>query len=351
MTKESDDFEKIITRIHKLIEKKGSVIKWNDKIPDPHNINQLRQIDITIKRDRVFTAIECRIHKKPQDIKWIEELIGRRLSLKIDIMIAVSSSGFTKGAVIKANEFGIFLRDLRTLKDEEIKSWGCKTSVYMQYMKYRNILLYVIMEDKYKQYFFLDNFCMYLKENGIFNDILFAVQNGILNNIKNQDLLNYRPIIIEIVIPKNKCVFDKIKVIKFFFQSEVKIITQYNKIPSVMVYDDPLICPTERLIKIENSEYNDINIIKNLNEFSLQLDWDLINHPVDCIFINIKCDMKKPMCLKSLNFIGRKRLIKDFKEIKIRTAYVSITEEPKREITSEMLDLKSFINNLGTTTI
>jgi hypothetical protein len=38
--------------------------------------------------------VECRQHQSPQDVQWIEELIGRRVSLPADSAIAVSSSGF-----------------------------------------------------------------------------------------------------------------------------------------------------------------------------------------------------------------------------------------------------------------
>jgi hypothetical protein len=50
--KPSTVFEHQIERIHKLIEGRGAKVTWNDKIPDPDNPDQLRQIDITIERDK-----------------------------------------------------------------------------------------------------------------------------------------------------------------------------------------------------------------------------------------------------------------------------------------------------------
>lgn len=79
MSKESDKFERQIQMVHELIEEIGTEIEWNDYIPDPDNPDQARQIDITIKRNRKLTLVECRIHKDKQNVKWIEELIGRRL--------------------------------------------------------------------------------------------------------------------------------------------------------------------------------------------------------------------------------------------------------------------------------
>src|SRR3989337_467443 len=124
LLKPSEKFERQIKRIHDLIEQPGSKVTWNDSIPDPDNPEQPRQIDITIQRENTFTIVECRIHSKKQDVKWIEELIGRRLSLQADTVIAVSASGFTEGAIIKAKAYGIILRDIISLTEEEIKEWG-----------------------------------------------------------------------------------------------------------------------------------------------------------------------------------------------------------------------------------
>lgn len=111
MTKESDDFEKQITRIHELLEGSNAAVTWNEKIPDPDNPSQPRQIDFTIKNSDSFTIGECRFRKQPEDVKWIEELIGRKISLKADGVIAVSASGFTQGAIKKASAHGVVLRN------------------------------------------------------------------------------------------------------------------------------------------------------------------------------------------------------------------------------------------------
>lgn len=135
----SEDFEKQIARIYELLVQNHADVKWNDKIPDPDNPKQLRQIDITIK-DRVsITHIECRSHKKRQNAKWIEELYGRKIGLNVDTYIAVSDSGFTEGAIKKAERFGIFLRNLEQLSDDEIGSWGKKSKIFLSYYQLDDI--------------------------------------------------------------------------------------------------------------------------------------------------------------------------------------------------------------------
>jgi hypothetical protein len=139
--KKSEQFERQIARIHKLVEEEPSQVTWNDRRPDPDNPTQLRQIDITIQRDGKTTHIECRIHKAPQDVQWIEELIGRRLSLKADAVIAVSSSGYTDGAIKKAKQFHIPLRTLQQLTDDEISLWGRATTVRAIFYEFTDTII------------------------------------------------------------------------------------------------------------------------------------------------------------------------------------------------------------------
>ena len=139
MTIESDHFEQQIKRIHDVLLQDHGIVTWNDRIPDPDNPKQSRQIDISVKINDEFIHIECRYHKAKQNIKWVEELFGRKVSLEASSIIGVSSSGFTDGAIKKAKKLGVFLCNLNELHDEAIKSWGKKTTIMFQYYKFYNI--------------------------------------------------------------------------------------------------------------------------------------------------------------------------------------------------------------------
>ncbi len=139
MTVDSDNFEKQVKRIHDVLVQDYGKVKWNDKIADPDNPKQSRQIDISVRIKDEFIHIECRHHKNKQNTKWIEELYGRKVSLNATSMIAVSSSGFTEGAIKKAQKLGIFICNLSTLSEKEIKSWGQKTRINFLYFKFSNL--------------------------------------------------------------------------------------------------------------------------------------------------------------------------------------------------------------------
>ena len=146
MTSASDEFEKQIKRINDVLVQDHAEVTWNDKIPDPDNPKQPRQIDITIRRNGEITHIECRDHKVPQGSKWIEELYGRKISLQAIAMVGVSSSGFTEGAIKKAKRLGIFLYNLSNLTDNEIQSWGKKTKIKFYYYTFSNLEICYFLE-------------------------------------------------------------------------------------------------------------------------------------------------------------------------------------------------------------
>ena len=141
MHNSSEAFERQVSRIHELLVQSNERVTWNDHIPDPNNSKQLRQIDVTVRNGDTLTLIECRLSSRPQDVKWVEELMGRRQSLRVQKIIGVSSAGFTKGALKKAAAFEVVLYDLRQLTDEDIAGWGRQVSLEIYYFKYSEVTL------------------------------------------------------------------------------------------------------------------------------------------------------------------------------------------------------------------
>lgn len=136
-------FERQIYRIKELLERSSDNVTWNDHVPDPDNPLQLRQIDVTVRRGGKLTIVECRLSKRRQDVKWIEELLGRKQSLEAETIIAVASAGFTTGAQKKAARHGVLLRDLRELREEEIIGWSSRVSLDLYYFQYSEVILSV----------------------------------------------------------------------------------------------------------------------------------------------------------------------------------------------------------------
>lgn len=175
--------ERQVSRIHELLERSNECVTWNDHIPDPDNPEQLRQIDVTIHRASSLAVIECRLSRKRQNVKWVEELIGRRESLGAQVIIGVSSAGFTKGAQRKAARFGVLLRDLKELTDQEITNWAQQIALVLYYYQYSNVTLSLGFSPQSIQRFEPKNLTTELRSHD-------AVQAGFNAAAKQLDTLN-----------------------------------------------------------------------------------------------------------------------------------------------------------------
>ena len=90
---------------------------------------QIAEFDIVISgqlgTSEVSWLIECR--DRPSDGaapgEWIEQLIGRRDRFHFHKVMAVSSTGFSPGAIETARDFGIDLRSMELLTYREVSRW------------------------------------------------------------------------------------------------------------------------------------------------------------------------------------------------------------------------------------
>ncbi|MCK4494173.1 MAG: restriction endonuclease [Methylococcales bacterium] len=294
------EFEQLIERIYKLLVNNGGEVKWNDKIPDPDNPTQNRQIDITIKKDNLITHIECRIHKEPQDVKWVEELIGRQISLQADMVIAVSNSGFTKGAVLKANKYGIAVRDLKQLSEAEIEEWGKRTKLRLTYYGFKNIGLRLLFKNH--QNLNLSTVVNELQEKSNFIDALFNTLKYYLNQQQN---FNYPLSIFYNLEAHNMILCDKnLEGIKI--RTEIHTFEVELDIPVVSVYGHPKTNHLNRMVTIEKSDNYELEIIKSNNLLSLVLNLSkLPQAPANSVIAGIiKINCNQSVTVPKVNFIG-----------------------------------------------
>lgn len=300
MSNVSQKFERQIWRIHELIKQQGSKVTWNDHVPDPDNPQQPRQIDITIRRDNKLTLVECRIHKKKQDVKWIEELIGRRVSLKADAVIAVSASGFTEGAIAKAKSFGIILRDLLSLTEEEITTWGYKTHVWLTFNEYKNVHLTFIFESDFRGRITLEDIIYFLQTQSHELRSIFDVAADAIdkNNPKNL------PCKFKANLHAKKLRISEAPVISIDFEADFQTVVHELDIPSVVVYDSPKLDALKRNVFVEAVELGDFEIVQSSNRVFVALDLSPISVPENCQFRIVNFDFNRTVTMEWLEILG-----------------------------------------------
>ena len=97
-----------------------SVIEFNPKTGLPREID-IKIINKNNTNDKFL--VECRDHKRKQDVIWIDSLDGKARRLGFKKVIAVSSSGFYKTAEIEAKSRKIETMRLREAEELDWKKW------------------------------------------------------------------------------------------------------------------------------------------------------------------------------------------------------------------------------------
>jgi hypothetical protein len=274
MSQQSTDFEKKIYRIKKLIEGLNAEVTWNDSIKDPHNTKQSRQIDITVKKNGILIIIECRIHKSKQNVKWIEELYGRKISLHANKIIGVSSSGFYKTSIIKASALGVELRDIRDLNESEIPKWFNTSKSILRFYEIKKLeFIFHTETTNHLETTTKDIFIEANKEGFIYN-FLERLRRDFDNSQKVEVL---KPIEIDISIGFRYFFLFNQKVIKAQITG---IIIPYEKeVPIKITEGYGEAGKKKREIFIENFEDNYLEIIKSITKATLKLNFKHLKIP------------------------------------------------------------------------
>jgi hypothetical protein len=125
MPKRTNPFQKLSTSIMAILHEPEYSVEESILERNPRT-GTIREIDILIterKKPQNRIMIECRDHRRPQDVVWIDGLAGKSQSLGFNNVIAVSSSGFTNSAITEAKDRGIELLALTKAEERDWKKW------------------------------------------------------------------------------------------------------------------------------------------------------------------------------------------------------------------------------------
>ncbi len=298
--KPSEKFEQQIRRLHELIEQPGSKVTWNDHLPDPDNPSQPRQIDVTIRRDGKLTLVECRIHNERQDVQWIEELIGRRVSFRADAVIAVSASGFTKGAILKAKSFGIILRDFSTLTQEEISAWGHLTRVSLTFHELREVAL---------TFRFSPDQLSGLNVNQVEEslraapDQLYGVFDLVAKQVEEADPPKDMSCVLDAEVGKEGLRIANRPVMRIDVHASVLRREIGVRIPSVVAYDAPSVQGVDRQAFVEKVDLGDFEITSSANDLIALVDLSAVEAPIGAKLYSVNLEFDRVVRMRGCEII------------------------------------------------
>ena len=111
MPKRSEPFQELIAALTQTLRQAGDVITPTAMVKDNVVPRARREVDIYVETEaeghKVVMGIECRAWKRKQSVEWVEAMHGKHSHLPIDTTVLVSSSGFTRNALVLAEHFKI----------------------------------------------------------------------------------------------------------------------------------------------------------------------------------------------------------------------------------------------------
>lgn len=227
MPRKGRETELILKELESISLMGQAVVKSPDYIFDVV-AGKKREVDISIRNKvgthEFLTIIECRNRKEKGGIDWIEQIITKTANINTNRVIAVSTSGFTDGAINKAKHYNIILRTLRDFKAEEVKKWmdffiveegGSKFKIIDIFCRFINIELDDDTKKKGKTIEFqieLNEKAFKIELTGEYvslADIIMQVNdkydNYLFNGLKEED----NPVTKKIqIVPENRILFD-----------------------------------------------------------------------------------------------------------------------------------------------
>lgn len=130
--------EKLVEHLEKM-DMEGAEIKTRDKIYDKV-AKEPREVDVSVRFEKgshnFLIIFECRDRKRKNGPDWIEQITQKTRDIGANKVIAVSSSGFTKSAIKKAQHNNINLRTLEEITPQEIFDWFIPKSIPVRQLRY-----------------------------------------------------------------------------------------------------------------------------------------------------------------------------------------------------------------------
>jgi hypothetical protein len=325
MTKASDEFEILISRVYQLIEREGASVEWNEKIPDPDNPKQGRQIDILIRKNGLTNFVECRLHKDPQDVQWIEELIGRRVSLEANAIVGVSSSGFTEGAIRKAAKHGVVLNDINHLSDDEIRSWSRSIGISIFYYKYEDFKLSLIF-DNHVSGIDCSKLQKELKNHKGFRSLftaqldLLEEQKLIVKGNRNKRVNFHVKFNIEDFVLCNRAVKE------VWAEGVASLEEKRLMIPEVLAYGEPCLENDKRSVYIQKFNMGETSVVHHDGHISVTLDLSGFEAPPYWQFRYVTVSSEHEDYMDSLELLYPEKIIMSVDKINLNI--IGIENQP-----------------------
>lgn len=109
MPQRTNTFQRLITIMHSKLGE-GWKVQESAMLRDSIT-GEMREVDVVATTSygnyNISISVECRDHKRPADVTWVESMAKKHESLPTSKLVLWSRSGFTKAAITKAHALNV----------------------------------------------------------------------------------------------------------------------------------------------------------------------------------------------------------------------------------------------------
>lgn len=134
--------EELVARLEAAAAGGKAEVKSPEFFMGKHSLSK-REVDVTVRskvgNTPVLVMFECRDRAKTNDVRWIDEIAGKRDDIGADVAVAVAAGGgFSEGARAAAATRRIDLRTVAEITVEDVVSWCRITSLRVELFESRS---------------------------------------------------------------------------------------------------------------------------------------------------------------------------------------------------------------------
>lgn len=185
MARKGRDLERLVSILERGMASADVAVRSPDYVVDSVS-KEKREVDVTIRQKthvgEMLTIVECRDRKATDDVTWIEQLATKAKDVRAMRVLAVSSSRFSKGAQLKATHYGIELRTMDEISNEDLQNWIVPSSLITIVQRHSIVGMTLISRDA-----LLENMHLHFDSNAKY----FIHANG--QQLSTNDLFNGIP--------------------------------------------------------------------------------------------------------------------------------------------------------------
>jgi len=224
------------------------------------------------------------------------------------LLIAVSSSGFTKGALKKAKRHGVVPRDLKRLTDAEVRGWGQQIALTLYFYEYFDLEVSLLFGETSIASLNATAVELELKRHPAMQSLF----NAAARQLGEFDLLatenSGRAVKFALRLQLETFSFCGEPVVEVGFCGSARLISREVLSPAVFSYGEPNADSRYSDALIETFSLGGTSITHNMSRISLFLDISRLEMPPFCQFRFFRVSSEHEMDHEAVELFGLEKL-------------------------------------------